>query len=85
MVIIEFQKWTIHRGIRRKSGSPPRPGQPSDENTTQVRQTVTYPFVLSFTYWPGFQLIVIVIYITNTPTSVGFLMNYTFHNKKQSF
>ncbi|XP_068907743.1 REST corepressor-like isoform X3 [Tenebrio molitor] len=29
------KKWTIHRGIRRKSGSPSRTGQPPDENATQ--------------------------------------------------
>jgi len=31
-----FQKWTIHRGIRRKSGSPPRTTQNSDESSSQV-------------------------------------------------
>ena len=31
-----FQKWTIHRGIRRKSGSPPRTTQNSDESGSQV-------------------------------------------------
>ncbi|XP_017775632.1 PREDICTED: REST corepressor 2 isoform X2 [Nicrophorus vespilloides] len=29
------KKWTIHRGIRRKSGSPLRAGQAQDENTSQ--------------------------------------------------
>lgn len=36
IVVIILQKWTIHRGIRRKSGSPPRAGQTTDENTSQV-------------------------------------------------
>lgn len=36
IVVVILQKWTIHRGIRRKSGSPPRAGQPTDENTSQV-------------------------------------------------
>lgn len=33
-----LQKWTLHRGMRRKSGSPPRAGQPVDEHAAnQVR------------------------------------------------
>lgn len=35
-VFFFFQKWTIHRGIRRKSGSPPRTTQNSDESGSQV-------------------------------------------------
>ncbi|XP_021916178.1 REST corepressor-like isoform X3 [Zootermopsis nevadensis] len=31
------KKWTIHRGIRRKSGSPPRPAQNNDESGSQVQ------------------------------------------------
>ncbi|XP_023723592.1 REST corepressor isoform X3 [Cryptotermes secundus] len=31
------KKWTIHRGIRRKSGSPPRTTQNSDESGSQVQ------------------------------------------------
>ncbi|GLH15110.1 REST corepressor [Gryllus bimaculatus] len=30
------KKWTIHRGIRRKSGSPPRPAQNNEEGAAQV-------------------------------------------------
>lgn len=37
-LIVILQKWTIHRGIRRKSGSPLRAGVPPDENTSQVAQ-----------------------------------------------
>ncbi|GLV35837.1 CoRest [Carabus blaptoides fortunei] len=33
------KKWTLHRGMRRKSGSPPRAGQPADEHAaSQVQQ-----------------------------------------------
>ncbi|KAK7872237.1 hypothetical protein R5R35_012095 [Gryllus longicercus] len=31
------KKWTIHRGIRRKSGSPPRPAQNNEEGAAPVQ------------------------------------------------
>ena len=41
-VVIVLQKWTIHRGIRRKSGSPPCSSQTTDENPSQVESPVVH-------------------------------------------
>lgn len=38
-----FQKWIIHRGIRRESGSPPRPSFPSGENSKDVSTLYELP------------------------------------------
>ncbi|KAJ8968316.1 hypothetical protein NQ317_007566 [Molorchus minor] len=40
----EDKKWTFHRGILRKSGSPSRTGHPSDEHTTQTYGSVAAHF-----------------------------------------
>lgn len=75
--VIILQKWTIHRGIRRKSGSPPRAGQPTDENTAQVVLTyqefyVTFHFRFNISRFSAF-------IITSHYCSMPVILFFTHH------